>query len=379
MERHKFTKITALIGLLGITVVVAVYTLALPAPTFNGKPKANPTTSISPSSPPESARKDSPQAQAKSIEQLGMELLNNLREGKGRSHIAQGIQRLKREVHDTEPTEAASALISLLQLEHNAPTGMEFDVGEEGTMRTSATWRGVLLDLLGQSDPEQSAIFSQSLLGITNSQEEYALCLRNIGWANFDGNLDDTLRSGVRNMLARNEWVQAPEPALLEALDAATATMMSREMADLIKDPSTPYLVRRGAFIALDRMMLQSPVETAQQLLTSPSKLEILPLQRASLLSRLDPRDPQQIKLLQTYLLQEISPEELDYFIGIFPHTSSFDSHRLITGWDSSTSLLHTEERLVAARELARQWLASDTFSPVAPQLRVLFTRLGEF
>jgi hypothetical protein len=362
--------------ILGIGLLLLWGILWLTSPTPVSRAPDQTLAVVDPAKPLVAPPANSPESETAHVTNLALKLKGMLESGASKEEIQSNFQELKASVHVAEPSQAARHLIYLLRTGEDASTNMDFEVGEEGVLASAGSWRCMLLDLLGQTDPEQSAQFSQELLEETPSQEEYALCLRNLGWANFEGHLDHTLQEGIRSMLTRDQWLQDPQPPLLEALDAATATMMSKEMVELIQSPSTPYLLQRGAFVALDRMMLSAPLELGSRILQESEIFDRSPLQRASLLSRLEPSDPPQAALLQAYLQENLSNEELEYFFSIFPHTSTLDSHRLITGWDHNTSLADTESRIKASLQLAQQWRNNPQFSSIAKHLEKLAERL---
>lgn len=255
----------------------------------------------------------------------------------GQTEVAQVkaiLADLKKAVHAESPDEAARQLIALLESGIDRSTGLEFLVGSEGVMEETPTLRTALLDLLGQTDPFLSADYARRILATTNSPDEYALALRNLGWANSDGALDGELRGYFERMLGRADWTARPTDGFLEAFDLAVATKAVDAVAPSITRPAAGgERQAEAAFLALDRIMLADPSAVVAAFRANPSFLSESPTHRASLLSRLDVRQPDHSRLLRDYLLRpDLGAEELEYFTRLFPNGNRVVGHRLVTG-----------------------------------------------
>lgn len=281
--------------------------------------------------------------------------------------IARRLDSLRTLAHQLPPELAAASLIAFLRSGQDAPTGHEFIVGDEGVLDSSPTLRIAALDHLGQTDPRLSAAFALELFDLNPTSDEYALALRNLAWANPRGRHTPQLRSRFAALLAHPEWLAQPSTGLLEAFDLGVALLAVEEVAAVLRltprhgAPLDPAL-DRAAFIALDRIMLRSPQTFLARLDADPSFLDWAPLHRASLLARIDPRQPAQADTLRAYLLR-LPPdsEELTTFAALFPNPHAFEGPRLVTAWESPRLDLPSLDQ--AARSTLASWLAHPDFA----------------
>lgn len=313
------------------------------------------------------------------LESLVSELAAECRGKRSRDRVLELSGRLKKRVHALSPDEAALAIASLLRSGVDYETGLYFAVGSEGVMDEAPTLRTLLLDLLGQTDPAISAEVSREVLGSTNSADEYALALRNLAWINHDRRLDGELLGWFRGMLGRTEWRAQPSDGFLEAFDAAVDLGAATEMAGVLgstaRDPSSP--LDRAAFIALDRITINEPQEVLVSAVKDPSLLAASPMHRASLLARLDIRDPRERETLADYLLSFPHAEgELQYFARIFPNSNRFVGHRLITPSEPVPSIAQIEELDRATLGLLESWAQDPAFASRASELSAMTERL---
>lgn len=287
--------------------------------------------------------------------------------------------RLKKMVHGLPPDEAAAALAELLRSGSDYETGLGFVVGSEGVMDETPTLRTLLLDLLGQTDPETSAEVSREILAATDSADEYALALRNLAWINHDRRLDAELLGWLRRMLGRSQWMAQPSDGFLEAFDAAVDLGAAAEMAKVLSstsgDPSLP--ADRAAFIALDRIVIADPQAILSPAARDASFLSASPMHRASLFSRLDVRDPRQQAALADYLLHfPHAAGELDYFSRVFPNGNRFVGNRLITPPEPLPSIAQIEALDRATLSLMETWAGDPAFVSRVGDLDAIANRL---
>jgi len=308
-------------------------------------------------------------------------LLGRLRSGAQPQEVRESLRRLKKLVHAAAPDEAAAAIISLLESGQDAPTGLGFVVGPEGVMDESPTWRTALLDFLGQTDPTQFIAYSRVLLGTTSSPDEYALSLRNLGWGNINGRFDGEIRGYFAAMLARPDWKQQPTVGYLEAFDLAVESGAMNEVASVLSAGTAEGepVVSRAAFVALDRIMLNSPDKLVGRFASDPQFLSSAPIHRASLLSRLDVRKPAQANLLARYLQRgDHAPGELEYFFDLFPNGNRFASNRLVTTPEGGGSIADMQELDRASLETLRGWMAKPEFASYRDELAKIVARLED-
>ncbi len=311
-------------------------------------------------------------------------LLEDLQKGLRRKQLLDRLSNLKAEVHRLDPREAAAAIIDALKSGEDCATGLSYVIGPEGVMNEAPTYRTALLDLLGQTDPFESAAYSRELMSETGSADEYSLGLRNLAWANFRGRLDGELQNRFSAMLARPDWRQSPTAGYLEAFDVVAATGGVRQAAEIIEAIPAPggetdQLVGRAAFVALDRLMVADPSRVVAAFRAEPDLLSGSSIHRASLMSRLDVRQPDQAALLRDYLQRvDHGGGELPYFAEIFPNGNYFSSHRLITPWQSGLSMTEISQLDQATAATLRVWAADPAFAGSKKHLESIVARLSE-
>lgn len=297
------------------------------------------------------------------------------------------IEALHQQLLEADPVSGAAAIIAELRSGVNRETGLPFLVGPEGVLEAAPTWRTTLLDWLGQMDPRQAAAYSREILQTTNSADEYALALRNLVWTMPPPLATAEIAGYLQNLLDRPDWRANPSAGYLEAFDIALelgetglqqmlGALRSAAPGDSVADRA----VEHAAFVALDRLLLRDPALFVRTTEKSPELLRDLPDHRASFYSRLDVREPQQARFLESYLRQTPpdSPEML-YFFSIFPNPNRFVNHRLV----SQSSAERPTEPMVevdrAVIERAKQWLGNPELAPQHENLRFLILRLQEF
>lgn len=320
-------------------------------------------------------------------------LLSLLRAGSAsRDQIATALAHLKALVHLGEPSSTAAAIITALNSGQDAETGLDFVVGEQGTLAEAPTFRVALLDLLGQTDPFQALDYSRAVLGQPLTADEFAIALRNLAWLNPDGQFDEEIRQHFTAMLDQQDWLSNPAAGYLEAFDIALhiggremalqlASVLRMDLYDnsgkLLGEPET-HPVNRAAFIALDRLMIREPHTIVQILRDDPSWLDWAGDHRVSLLSRLDPRDPEQRAFLQEILLKPdyFTQDELEYFANLFPNANGFSGNRLVTSAEPVSPQIEIDR---AALSVVRSWQRDPRFEEIRPYLQTIETRLEKF
>ena len=325
---------------------------------------------------------DSPlETGASAVREKLLGLLADIRAGASPQEVRQALRKAKTTVHAAPLDVSAGAIIALLESGEDAPTGLDFVVGPEGVMDESPTWRTSLLDLLGQTDPFQFVPYMRTLLASATSSDEYALALRNLGWANSGGRLDGEIRGYFSAMLSRPEWRQSPSTGYLEAFDLAVATGAVGEVAAAL-DPAqgkTESSVSRAAFVALDRIMLKNPASVVTRFEANPDFLSRSPYHRASILSRLDVRQPGQSALLARYLLRsDHAAGELEYFTELFPNGNRFASHRLVTNPEGRGGIGDMNSLDEATTAALRGWMDTPEFAGRRGELEKIVGRLED-
>ncbi len=238
---------------------------------------------------------------------------------------------------------AAAVLVEFLRRGGDAPTGLAFSVGADGVMDGVPTLRVALLDLLPSLDPTAALELARELMAGKASQDEYALCLRNVAWNDLDGDMRQELATRFFEML-QMPWIKDPSAGFLEAFDVAVEVggkpmfdrlvTVAREAEQRADDD-----LARAAYMSLDRMVTRDPALVRGSMEKDAAWMDFAPMQRASLVSRLDITDAAQLGLFTTYLTSPRAAGELEYFAGLYPNRNYLHGNRLVTADEATPGL----------------------------------------
>jgi hypothetical protein len=275
---------------------------------------------------------------------------------------------------------SARAVSSFLLSRRDAPTGMGFAVGPDGVLAAAPSLRTALLNWHPTLDPLVSLEMAREILKTTDSADEYAVALRNLAWNDLDGDLKPELSAAFQNLLGRRDWREAPTAGYLESFDVAVAlgdASTFQRLADFANpDAHDPSLVR-AACMSLDRMILREPGHVTDAWNTDPQWLDQAPMQRASLLSRLDIRREKDRAVFLDYLSSDrMTAEEREYFEALYPNGNHLHGHRLVTTNEKSPTI---DERVAMDREILREIdpLLEQAPAAAADSLRKIRERLS--
>lgn len=269
--------------------------------------------------------------------------------------------------------EAAAAILAFLESGEDAPTGLPFVVGPDGMMEEVPSLRLALLDLLPSLDPLAALEIARELMNGKTSPDEYALALRNLAWNDLDGDLRPELASRFNDLL-KMPWLDQPTAGVLESFDIAVeigGSPMIDELISVTRDAAAKSnaAASQAAFISLDRLVLRDPTLLVAAF-ADPKALDFAPLQRASLLSRLDITEPAQRELFSRYLSEfPHAAGELDYFSRLFPNANFLHGHRLVTADDATPAI--AQVAAADARVLAELDKLSVTGEAAAALLKI--------
>ena len=276
-------------------------------------------------------------------------------------------------------SEQSRAIRRLLDSKTDAPTGLGFKIGKGGILTEAPTLRAWLLDYLGQIDPAAAAQYARVILNSKDSPDEWALALRNLALGDSSTEARALLKEKTGELLTFKDWQQNPAASYLEAFDTAVylgGTSLVATLSGIVNQQDNPALTH-AAFLALDRMVLNDPVAMLSALLAQPELMAGRDQARADYFARADVHDPQQLALLENYLLQT-STAERQQFAGVFPNANFMVSANLLTqspGLDQG----EIKKRDAASLQVVQQWLANPRFASVRPELEKIQVRLQEF
>jgi hypothetical protein len=280
---------------------------------------------------------------------------------------------LKRLLLDMPEDEATDGILRYLRTNEDTPTSLPFAVDEGGTLAQAPTLRTLLLDVLGRTGPEESVTFANRIFEQSNSPDEWALALRNLGWHDLDDENRPLMLTRFQQMLANKDWVQSPTEGFLESLDISVhlgfevtsdwvAALVSPRQIDPGANPTTPPPppdpVTHAATLALHRMAINDPAPMMDRLSHDPDYLQQAAGYRASLIARADIRDPVQANALTAYLTSaSVSPQEHRAFLAEFPNRNGILTHALVS---TLPPHLEFDQNLAidrAALALVDQWI----------------------
>ena len=276
------------------------------------------------------------------------EALEALRKSRSPEEARMILARLKQTILSAREPEAASAVVKFLRNGQDAPSGLPFSVGPDGVMELSPTLRVMLMDVLATIDPLASVDVARQTISARQSQDEYAMALRNLGWNDFQGDMKKELTDAFIRMLDQSEWLAKPSAGFLEAFDIPVqtgGTKLFDELTGLIRLETTtgqPVAngVDRAAFMALDRMVLRDPSLLVGKMNESTGFLEHSPEHRAALMSRLDITEPSQRDAFIRYMEKgDLGEKELDYFSKLFPNGNFIVGNRLVSADEPTPSI----------------------------------------
>ena len=243
------------------------------------------------------------------------------------------------------PEEAAAvAIVAFLKSREDAATGLPFAVGPDGMMEVVPSLRLALLDLLPSLDPLAALEMARAIMDQRTSPDEYALALRNMAWNDLDGDLRDELTGRFMDLL-KSPWLEKPSAGFLEAFDIAVEVgggpMFDRIVA-LASEATAKSntAASRAAFMSLDRMIVRDRGLLTAAFSADGGWLDFAPLQRASLMSRLDITEPGQREVFSRYLAATShAAGELEYFAKVFPNENFLYGHRLVTADEATPTI----------------------------------------
>ncbi|MCO6430127.1 MAG: hypothetical protein J5J00_04645, partial [Deltaproteobacteria bacterium] len=201
-------------------------------------------------------------------------------------------------------------------------------------------------------DSKAAAENAKEIFNSSRSVEEWTIALRNYAWGTDDSRGDPYLVDVSRRLLERTEWLEQASSAYLEAFDLIPYNRDVGYAPKLVQHISASANgdIRHAAFLALDKLMLQAPLELGRTL------GEIIPERhsnlRASLMARLDASRDEERELIKEYLSDNtIASGEFQEFFRLYPLTSKAIGPALVT-----------EERFESLQQLAAKDLHALSF-----------------
>lgn len=305
-------------------------------------------------------------------------LFSRLESGKA---TAAELDALRRELLSADPQRATAAIRAFLDSGRDALTRQEFTIGEGGALAGAPTMRTLLLDLLGQiskkSHADAAAVVSRQVLETKQSSDEWAVALRNVGWA--EPQSKPYLASKVREMLTYQPWASQPSAGFLEAFDVAVFSQDPAFIPDLsnLLRVGNPEL-QRAAAVALDRLSAMAPLEVMTYLNNNPSELADRPFLRADYYAKADLSNSEQRKALEAYLARtDVSVAEKTKLVKALATPAAFVSENLLTP-SPSADVDDSPVREQQLNQLLNQWLTQNRYPELQGEMARVQQRIGK-
>lgn len=293
----------------------------------------------------------------------------------------QGLAELRGAFSTTSTNATVASIRQFLDSKADERTHLGFKVTSNGLLDEAPTLRTFLLDELARLDPVAAAEYARVILASKDSPDEWALALRNLARGDSSAEGRALLEQKTGEMLQHEPWQREPSVGFLEAFDAAVfvgGTKLMPALSDLVRREDNPA-VAHAAFLALDRLVINDPVQTLTALQTTSESMQGREPTRANYFARADVQDERQRKVLEDYLLNpSLAAAELEKFAGLYPNANYMISHNLLT---RSITPNHTTlvTRDAAALAVVDEWLADARFARARAELLKTRERLAQF
>ena len=277
-----------------------------------------------------------------------------------------------------DTTEASDWILAQWKTGEDFATELDLTLDSKQNLSGWPSWRAFLLDILFLIDPETAAAISSDLLQTSQSPDEWAVAMRNLGRL---GRHEELLKEKSAELLQRKDWQENPSAGYLEAFDVIVHARQT-DLAPVLLDNcdlGDKKAVRHASFLTLDRLLIAAPNEVLPELAKQASQHPQSGLMLSNMIARADVRDEVQRQAVETYLLApQRTAEELRGFASVFPNANFHISNNLLTH-SNTIQGKELRERDIAALEATTQWLADPRFSAVHSILRESQKRLLQF
>ena len=276
------------------------------------------------------------------------------------------------------PGEAIVAILRFLVTGQDAITGEAFSLGENGELVGAPTFRVLLLDLLGRlcrgTKGNEAATAARALLQRKTSPEEWAVALRNVGWAT--PNDLSYIAEKTRELIRHEPWRHQPSAGFQEAFDFivyARDVAMIPDLAQMLRNDEDP--LQTTAAVTLDRLAEFAPLEAMNYLNQHRTELADKPFLRADYFSKADLSQPAQRSAMETYLARsDVAFPEKAKMIAALASPGSFAADTLLTTPPPDE---FSPQREAALRRTVTDWITTSRFPALMGPLQQLQRRIG--
>ncbi len=302
----------------------------------------------------------------------------NLRQAKTPTDSKAAFMDVRAALRQMDTDEARQWILAQWRGGEDFATKLDLTLDSRQNLLGWPSFRTFLLDMLFQIDPEAAADVSKDLLDTSESPDEWAVAMRNLGRVDSH---DELLKSKTAELLQRRDWQRDPSAGYLEAFDVIVHTRHTVLAPDLLAncDAQDEKAVRHASYLTLDRLILAAPEQVLPELAKNASQHPRSGLMISNMIARADVRSAVQRQALETYLLDpKRTAEELRGFASVFPNGNIAVSDNLLT----RVATINGEELALkdrASLEAVAAWLADPRFAKLEITLRQSYKRLLGF
>ena len=302
----------------------------------------------------------------------------NLRQAKTLTDSRASFMDVRAALRQMETGEAREWVLAQWRAGEDFTTKLDLTLDSRQNISGWPSFRTFLLDMLFQIDPEAAASVSKDLLSTSESPDEWAVAMRNLGRV---GSHEELLKSKAAELLQRKDWQRDPSAGYLEAFDVIVHTRHTALAPELLAncDAQDQKAVRHASFLTLDRLILAAPEQMLPELAKNASQHPRSGLMLSNMIARGDVRNAVQRKAVETYLLDpKRTAEELRGFASVFPNANMAVSDSLLT----KTRTLEGQDladKDRAALQAVATWLEDPRFGHLQEPLRMSYQRLQGF
>lgn len=298
------------------------------------------------------------------IPPLWDEWIQYLSEQQTPAEMRLALAAMKEALFSMEENDAMARLLELMFSRMNVETGLAFEIGTGGSLLGAPDLQTHLADWLGQLNPDRAASLGKIALnkaGTNLGPDLFALHLRNFakGTPSDDPEKAAFIRQKFNQILDNPEWTREPTHAVAESMDFAVYLQegdLVAPLSEFISPDASPALGHAAA-LAVERLFDLKPVEAGMSILQTIGEGSVNPAARAGFVARLDPGNPAELKILESYILHpETNPEEVGTFLKHFPNLNMTLSHNLLSPKISITNTSSIDQQLDNALQAVREW-----------------------
>ena len=274
-----------------------------------------------------------------------------------------------------DPSQVGAAIRAFLDSGRDAATGLPFRVGE-GILALSPSLRVALLDLLERLDLGEAADYAEVIVGRMEQPDEVAVALRTLMHLSDEDPRRQLAMTGVDRLLQRADWKKQPTGGYLEAFDIATQTENTvtwKRVLALTSDHDAFEGTQAAAGLAAHTLAVRSP-EFRQLIARRDESTVMSPIMRGQLMARLDPRIPEELAALNTFVTDPaMTQEEAQAFAANFPSQRDLVGFRLVSDTENNVRAIKDSAQLdMVAYETLKLWpqeTLSDSLASLMPDL----------